>query len=104
MNKIALFTACLSLLPIAVGGQEPALPDFEIAKDAVARGEILPLAEILKKVHLDFPGRVIEVEVEFSDGLRVYEVELVTPDGRLVEIDLDARTGDVLEFEEEDND
>lgn len=104
MKKTVLLAIPLFLLPLSVGGQEPVQPDFEIAEDAVARGEILPLAEILKKVQIEHPGRVIEVELEFSDGLRVYEVELVTPEGRLIEVDLDARTGEILDFEEEDDD
>ncbi len=104
MKPIALLSILLATFPLAVGGQEPALPDFEIAEDAVARGEILPLAEILKKVQTTHPGRVTEVELEFSDGIRVYEVDVVTPDGRLIEVDLDARTGEVIDFEEEDDD
>lgn len=104
MKTVALLTAILATFPLAVGGQEPALPDFEIAEDAVARGEILPLAEILKRVQTTHPGRVTEVELEFSDGIRVYEVDVVTPDGRLIEVDLDARTGEVIDFEEEDDD
>jgi uncharacterized membrane protein YkoI len=104
MKTLVLLSALLATLPLAVGGQEPALPDFEIAEDAVARGEILPLAEILTRVQTTHPGRVTEVELEFSDGIRVYEVDVVTPDGRLIEVDLDARTGEVIDFEEEDDD
>ena len=88
--------------PLVIAGQ--GTTGLEIAEDAVARGEILPLAEILKKVQTTHPGRVTEVELEFSDGIRVYEVDVVTPDGRLIEVDLDARTGEVIDFEEEDDD
>ena len=92
----------LLVLPVTVGGQEPLPDDIEIARDAVERGEILPLAAILPVIQKDHPGRVIEIELEFSDGIRVYEIEIVTPDGRLIELDVDARTGTLVAFEEED--
>ena len=76
-------------------------PDFEIAEEAVRRGEILPLATIMEHVAAVQPGRVIEVELEMEDGIRVYEVELITPDGRLLEVDLDARTGAILSLDED---
>lgn len=92
------------LLPSAVGGQQDALPDFELAQGAVERGEILPLAQILRLLDSEHPGTVVEVELEYSDGTRVYEVELITPDGRLIEVDMDAATVQVLKVEEEDDD
>ncbi|GHG31031.1 PepSY domain-containing protein [Paracoccus aerius] len=92
------------LLPSAVGGQQEPLPDFELAQGAVERGEILPLAQILRLLEGEHPGTVVEVELEYSDGTRVYEVELITPDGRLIEVDMDAATGQVLKVEEEDDD
>lgn len=104
MKIAVLLASILVATSLPVGSEESALPDFEIAEDAVARGEILPLAEILKKVQTTQLGRVTEVELEFNDGIRVYEVDVVTPDGRLIEVDLDARTGEVIDFEEEDDD
>ncbi|MBL8562263.1 MAG: peptidase, partial [Gemmobacter sp.] len=34
----------------------------------------------------------------------VYEVELITPDGRLIEMDLEAATGTLVEMDEEEQD
>lgn len=92
------------ILPVTVGGQEPLPDDLEIAREAVARGEILPLATILPDIQKQHPGRVIEVELELNDGRRVYEIEIVTSDGRLIELDVDARTGTLVELEEEEDD
>ncbi|WP_313349477.1 PepSY domain-containing protein [Paracoccus sp. (in: a-proteobacteria)] len=99
-----------ALLPLAGGGQpadrspaDRSMPDYEVARDAVGRGEFLPLEEILAIVSRDHPGQIIEIELEFEDGVWEYEVELVTPDGRLIEIDLDAATGEILEYEEDDD-
>jgi uncharacterized membrane protein YkoI len=103
-SRAVILGAVLLLLAPAVGGQEQPLPDFERAQEAVERGEILPLAEILGVVQEAHPGRVIEVELEFADGLRIYEVELITPEGRLIEVDVNAATGEILAFEDEDDD
>lgn len=105
----SLVLAALIMLPAAAAGQQSDLapplasqPDFEIARGAVERGEILPLARVLETLARVHPGRVIEVELEFDDDLLIYEVELVTPDGRLIEVELNAATGEVLSMEEED--
>ncbi len=102
MKQLALpLLVLLALLPLPVGSQGTGQPDFEIAEDAVRRGEILPLATILERVAAVQPGRVIEVELEIEDGVLVYEVELISPDGRLLEVELDARTGDILSLDED---
>lgn len=105
----SLVLAALIMLPAAAAGQQSDLapplasqPDFEIARGAVERGEILPLARVLETLARVHPGRVIEVELEFDDDLLIYEVELVTPDGRLIEVELNAATGEILSMEEED--
>lgn len=94
----------LALLAPSAGGQgvPGAMPDFEFARDMVERGEILPLAEALARLQDSHPGRLIEVEMEYSDGRLVYEVELVTEDGRLIEVDMDAATGEILSLDEDD--
>lgn len=102
MKRLALALTVLLALPAT--GQQPPGPDFEIARDAVERGEILPLARVLELLEQHHPGQVIEVELEFSHGTLVYEIELVTPDGRLIEVDLNAATGEILGYEEEDDD
>lgn len=91
----------LALLALPVGAQEAAFPDFEIAEEAVKRGEILPLATILDELAALQPGRVIEVELDVDDGIQIYEVELISPDGRLLEVELDAKTGTILYLDEE---
>ena len=65
---------------------------------AMQRGEILPLTRILALAQAKVPGDV--VEVEFKGG-PVYEVKILTASGRLREVVLDARTGDVIKIETE---
>lgn len=92
-------------LPLAAGGQAPpAAPpgtDFDRAFGAVQRGEIRRLSEILPRIEAEFGGRAIETEIETDDGRWVYEIEVLTTDGRLFEVDVDAVTGETISVEEE---
>jgi len=76
--------------------------DQDRALQAVERGEIMPLAEILAIVDERFGGRVIEIELDRDDGLYVYEMELVSAQGRLYEVYVDAASGRIIELEAED--
>lgn len=105
---------CLSLLlilalPGLAGGQAvpaaplPPGPDVELARDLVERGQILPLAKVLALLQEQHPGQIVEVELEYSHGKLVYEVDMITRDGRLIEVDMDAATGEIVDVEEEDD-
>lgn len=78
--------------------------DHHKARRALQAGEILPLSEILAVAETLRPGRVIELKLERDDGLWVYELEIVTPDGQLFEMEIDAATATVLDLEQEDDD
>ena len=67
------------------------------------QGEILSFASLLATLDQRYPqGRVLEVELERDDGLLVYEIELLTRDQVVREIEMDARTGQVLDDERDD--
>jgi len=85
----------------------PALADDDgqdRARRALQAGEILPLSDILAAAEAARTGRVIELELERDDGRWIYELELVTPEGRLYEMEIDAATATVLELEREEDD
>lgn len=62
---------------------------------------ILPLSKILGIVRASVPGEVIDVDLDDDDGLFIYEIEVLTPDGRKIEMKVDAAQGTVLETEED---
>lgn len=75
--------------------------DHEFAREAVERGEILPLTAILERVEQDFRGEMLEVELEREDegpfaGRPIYEVKILTPGGDVTELYYDARDGTLL--------
>lgn len=95
MKRIAAWAVMLSL---AAFGAVPALADsdHERARQAFERGEIMPLRAVLERVEADYPGEVVEVELEREDGQWRYEIKLLRAGGVLVELKIDARDGTVL--------
>lgn len=73
--------------------------DHEEADRARQSGEILPLNEILDDVQKQYPGEVVGVKFEKEDGVWVYEFKMVMPDGRYVEIYVDAKTKQIIKVE-----
>ncbi len=70
--------------------------DHEQARAALRAGEVLPLPALLDKLQRSQPGRVLEIELERDEGRWIYEIKLLEPGGRIVKLDVDARSGDVL--------
>jgi len=86
------------LVPAAPGAR--AADDAARAREAVREGRYVPLASLLDWIEARYHGRVIEVELEEDDGEPpTYEIEWLTPQGRVVEFEFDARTGELLERE-----
>ncbi len=78
--------------------------DSDMARAAVARGEILPLSALMPRLLAAFPNEVLNIEIDLDPQGRIdeYEFEMLTPEGRLIEVDMDARTGEITEVSDED--
>ena len=76
--------------------------DHDEAKRLLDSGDILALEIVLQKVREIQPGKILEVELETKHSKKVYEIELLTPDSRVLELLFDARTGEHLSTEKED--
>ena len=74
--------------------------DQERAREAVLKGEIVPLAKALNVVNQKFGGEVIEVELEDEHGGFVYEIKVLQTTGKVLEVELDAKTLKILEVED----
>lgn len=69
------------------------------ARDARERGAVVPLRDVRESVRSRFPVRQFldtELLTDPAGKPRVYRVRIVTTDGRLVDVDVDPRTGRVL--------
>jgi uncharacterized membrane protein YkoI len=70
---------------------EPA--DHERARRALEAGEVMPLRTVLEQVERDYPGEVLEVELDREDDVWVYEIKLIRRGGDVLKLELDARDG-----------
>ena len=76
--------------------------DHQLSRRLMEKGEILPLQDVLGHIQRERAGRVLEVELESEGGRYVYEIELLSDEGRVWEYKLDAASGEILERELED--
>ena len=104
-----IYPAIFGLLLAAAAVPARAEEDHDRARAALEAGQVRPLAEILEKVRHDYPGEVIDVELEEAHGRGhgfgradhgddekrpiVYEIKVRMPDGRIVKLCYDALTG-----------
>lgn len=73
--------------------------DHDRARAARERGDIKPLEDILPGISRSHPGDIVKVELEREKGRWIYEIKLIDKDGRLVKIEVDARTAEIVEAE-----
>ena len=97
MKKLGLIVLLLLAMNLSAG------EDHRLARGLLESGRILPLEQLLEKIRPQFPGgRVLEVELEQEDDGIVYEIELLDPQGRVWELEVDAVTGEPLKREQDD--
>ena len=108
MSPLKPLVAVLLCLAVALGTTSSFADDDrekqreqDAIREALQRGETLPLVRILGIAQQAVPGDVIEVELERKRDALVYEIKVLTPSGRVREIKVDARTGTVLEIEDD---
>jgi uncharacterized membrane protein YkoI len=75
--------------------------EHDAVREAVRRGEVLPLPQVLDIVEQRLPGEVLEVELEHEHGRLIYEIKVLTEAGRVRKIEVDARNGDVRSIEDD---
>ena len=104
MKKAFVVALGLSLALLSAGGagarSRDRNDDQDLARQALQRGEVLPIARILELVAQHLPGDVIEVQLDERRGRLEYEIRVLTPSGRVRELVLDARTGAFVRFED----
>jgi len=73
--------------------------DHDRARAALERGEVRPIGEILAGAARAVEGDIVEVELEREHGRWLYELKIIAPDGRVLEVLMDAATATVVEVE-----
>lgn len=99
---LLLGTLGSSMSPGLADESRPSKPgDHSAVREALKRGEVLPLVKILAIANKEVPGEVIEVELEDEREALVYDIKILTSTGRVREVKIDARTGAVLTIEDD---
>lgn len=99
------------VLLLGVAAMAAAMPRWASASDkdavrydevrrAVETGQIRALADILQAVRGKLPGEIAGVEVERKDGRWLYEFRVVDGKGRLFDVYVDARSGEIERIKE----
>ncbi|RKE83992.1 PepSY domain-containing protein [Rhizobium sp. AG855] len=103
---VRLATCALIGLVAAVPAGMPAKADEDAhesahdeVRDGVASGRIKSLAELRRTVLSRVPGDIVSARVEQEHGLDLYEFRVLRADGRLVEVEVDAGSGEIREIE-----
>lgn len=91
------------ILPLLMSGAlVPANADSDGWRDLhkeVKEGHLLGIDEIMDWLEARYEGQILEVELEQEDGRIEYEVEMIGPQGQVVEFEFDATDGKLLSIE-----
>ena len=109
MNVPPRTASVFLLAALLLAGAESALAgsnrpsDHDLARKALLEGRIRPLTEITDMVKSKIPGVILSVQIELDDHNRfVYEFDIITKEGKLKEVDVDAATAAVLKIESDE--
>lgn len=83
---LAGWALCMSFSAWADRGQDA-------ARAALARGDILPLVQLIPRIEADLDGTLVEIELERRGARWVYEAEVLSRAGERLERDYDAASG-----------
>lgn len=94
LKKIAVATViCMSLAGVSVVVQAKS----PTQNDAVAVGKVsVTLEQAVSAAQQVFPGLATKAELSTDSGSEVWEVEIVSADQQVADVEIDATTGKVL--------
>ncbi len=102
MKKRTCLLLLLPALLISLFVPVRADDDTDTARMAIQSGEIAPLGELFSRLAKDAPGKVLKVELEHEGKSAphpwIYEVKVLTPGGRVLKLEYDARDLSLLKL------
>lgn len=85
----------IAAMLLAASAEHLPARDHDRARGAVQRGEALPLEQILGRIAGSHPGRMLDARLDERGNRLEYQIRLLQADGQVVELTVDARTGEV---------
>ncbi|MCJ2062391.1 PepSY domain-containing protein [Methylobacterium sp. J-088] len=95
-------TASLCLLAVLAGAPASASEDADRARQALEKGEIRPLDEILHAAREAVPGDVVSVDLKRDDGRWRYKLRILGADGKRRTVKVDAGSAKILDDDDDD--
>ncbi len=71
------------------------------ARQLRASGQIMSLEQLLETARKIKPGEILETELDKEAGRYVYEIDILDAQGRVWELKLDAKSGKLIELEQD---
>jgi uncharacterized membrane protein YkoI len=93
-----LIMSCVVALLAAVGCASSAKMS-NTEKLTLLGGTKVDVADAIKTALVKAPGRVADTELRSKNGKTVWEIDIATPDGKIMEVDVDATTGGITDSE-----
>ena len=76
------------------------------AREAMLKGDISPLSKALSVIEKEYPGEILEVELEEADNFDppvfLYEIKVLTAEGEVVKVKLHAKSLEIVEVKGHD--
>ena len=108
MSELPLFLALVAAIACAgLACPAPAAAsggDQGQARRALEKGEIRPLDQVLAAARAAVPGEVVKLDLKHKKEHWLYELKILTPEGKRREVKVDAATLAVVESEDDDDD
>ncbi|MFI8482727.1 PepSY domain-containing protein [Pseudomonas sp. NPDC078700] len=102
MNTLVKTVLLVGLLGLTLSAHARDL-DQDEALRLRREGVIQPLEQLMRHAMQRYPNAtLLEAELEEEDDVLVYEIELLTQQGQVRELELDAQDGRILKDEEDD--
>lgn len=100
-STVFALTLLLMAGTLAVTGGAHADGKEKNGKAEMATAAKVMIDQAIKTASDKVPGKVIEAELEKKHNKLVWEVEVVTPENKVMEVHIDAESGVVIDVEEE---
>ena len=95
--SLILFALALSLVPHGCLAD-----DMDRVRELRSTESIMPLSQLLQAVEKQYPGTLLEVELEEEKGKVIYEMDILGKDRAVHSIKVDAITGTILSVDVDD--
>ena len=90
--------AVLLLLVLGLAASGPAWPAPPERGVLVAQAEgVQPLGAVLRRIGERFPGRALDAQTTEREGRPIYRIKWLGNDGKVRDITVDARSGQILQ-------